>query len=1580
MDEELAKQSYTSTSFVTDKDGNMLEDGVVRTRTGDIIPESEQESIQNIPEDIDGEMPPIELANELPARDGNLDFARDSKTLSEVSQPIEEAEDPDEVSGIGAMFRQSSYVDNMFDYYTDGKVPFSFTKNQVTDDGYDRSSPDVTAAIEELNPSENEIEMLGQAKNYSALETISNSIKADRIDQTEISSHSPFLTIPTMMLIGAGTDPVGIATGVGVGRLAASGLVAIKTAKSALAVRETIRVSKLEATAVTVGAAATSGLTSEYALQQANTQISSEGLYLSTIASGLMAGVITGSSLSIMGNNRTEFLDSLDAEAKVFTDASEVANMTPTTYEKVLGGLSLGGTNKLSVSDNISEREFAYQTGDVSIVKKGTVISNDSAIDIKTKESGYGISASMKIGEIDSKRMDSDIDGKALDEMYQIEAEYNKQKDFMYETEKSKSINEAYTTGKKEIDDSYEQVIKDINDKTEELVRAKNDELLEIRRQESQAKYDKEAEATGVRDQKAQDKIQSKYDKDRTTFEQKLKKYNTTRSQVGKKVDTEVKSLVKKNEAEVIKMRKPVADAEKKLTKSTDRLAKHQDLMATKEKPTKAMIDKHSKLTEEVKQDKITLGRKERAFNKKQKPTKVNVDEVRARLIKEKLDKLDKPTEPTKAIPDGEGYEFTGVHGGDFKWGDVPVDDPVKMAAYDKWKEGNQKLYNEWETEHSIAEAKMKEIIADKSIPRGKQDRMIEEVFKKTNELKKKYDEDFENQPEYDAVPRYGSVAGDDVTYVDPDGRWQDGSHGYVTGHKKFLHKIKGTLHKPLILNEKTYDEVEALFTKLGIDLSKDRGNLKLRLQKEGYDGLVVDFKKDVDTVTKKEIDDFVVRDIEYSGTAHKTGADDSVLKNLGQNQVILFDPKKATREVITEARQDADIEGFFKGSKPNGYTKPISKGVPEAKLTASDLSKIKALEKAKSKIVADAEKLKNKRLKEIDKAKKKATKSRLDDEADLELSTRVESEIGSNWLKKRIDDIFDEDVRSAVKIANNYFKKTGDTLKNINYANMDRIDTNFYVTHRYDPSKMMSDVDGANTAMYNSLRDMIDGDVDETRLMEYATKQVRKIIENEKMNKILDPDTGDMKELKTILPGGTVFKGRKLRINAHLMKDFMRDRVTEVIQDYGHKTSGKIAMKQTWNIDSAESKNNFLRGFIDSSPSSIKRIKHSLDSIDGSVDIDPYRNHLMSKGVRFLTNLNYLNMGGFFGLNTLSELGSVIMFDGIRAFNHIIPALKQSISAASTSPTLKNDMTHMRIGIERVVNERVNLFADPSLADNAGIIDKTMTYATNKMSKFSGLTMVTDVLDTVSALTFVAKIKTGKIDAGHMSDIAHAGLSVDDIKALRDIDFATTNSFGAVEDFDLSKIKDKDLRWKMQRATARNVRGTVLKGDSVQLPSWMVKIQGGTALPKLLFQFLRFPAIAHDKITIRAASNPRIVNSAVGTTTAAMMLWALEELKQAERKKPLTDEEIALKVAGRLPMFSGVGIATQYYDNMDRSGLTGALGVGISRLDRGVNLAYKAKDGKDLSASDQQYLQSMIVPYSFYGVKTLGREIGAIE
>lgn len=1312
MDEELAKQSYTSTSFVTDKDGNMLEDGVVRTRTGDIIPESEQESIQNIPEDIDGEMPPIELANELPARDGNLDFARDSKTLSEVSQPIEEAEDPNEVSGIGAMFRQSSYVDNMFDYYTDGKVPFSFTKNQVTDDGYDRSSPDVTAAIEELNPSENEIEMLGQAKNYSALETISNSIKADRIDQTEISSHSPFLTIPTMMLIGAGTDPVGIATGVGIGRLAASGLVAIKTAKSALAVRETIRVSKLEATAVTVGAAATSGLTSEYALQQANTQISSEGLYLSTIASGLMAGVITGSSLSIMGNNRTEFLDSLDAEAKVFTDASEVANMTPTTYEKVLGGLSLGGTNKLSVSDNISEREFAYQTGDVSIVKKGTVISNDSAIDIKTKESGYGISASMKIGEIDSKRMDSDIDGKALDEMYQIEAEYNKQKDFMYETEKSKSINEAYTTGKKEIDDSYEQVIKDINDKTEELVRAKNDELLEIRRQESQAKYDKEAEATGVRDQKAQDKIQSKYDKDRTTFEQKLKKYNTTRSQVGKKVDTEVKSLVKKNEAEVIKMRKPVADAEKKLTKSTDRLAKHQDLMTTKEKPTKAMIDKHSKLTEEVKQDKITLGRKERAFNKKQKPTKVNVDEVRARLIKEKLDKIgEKPK--------------------------IPV----------------------------------------------------------------------------------------------------------------------------------------------------------------------------------------------------KTGADITVPK-----------PKD------------------------------------DVKLTASDLSKIKALEKAKSKIVADAEKLKNKRLKEIDKAKKKATKSRLDDEADLELSTRVESEIGSNWLKKRIDDIFDEDVRSAVKIANNYFKKTGDTLKNINYANMDRIDTNFYVTHRYDPSKMMSDVDGANTAMYNSLRDMIDGDVDETRLMEYATKQVRKIIENEKMNKILDPDTGDMKELKTILPGGTVFKGRKLRINAHLMKDFMRDRVTEVIQDYGHKTSGKIAMKQTWNIDSAESKNDFLRGFMDSSPSSIKRIKHSLDSIDGSVDIDPYRNHLMSKGVRFLTNLNYLNMGGFFGLNTLSELGSVIMFDGIRAFNHIIPALKQSISAASTSPTLKNDMTHMRIGIERVVNERVNLFADPSLADNAGIIDKTMTYATNKMSKFSGLTMVTDVLDTVSALTFVAKIKTGKIDAGHMSDIAHAGLSVDDIKALRDIDFATTNSFGAVEDFDLSKIKDKDLRWKMQRATARNVRGTVLKGDSVQLPSWMVKIQGGTALPKLLFQFLRFPAIAHDKITIRAASNPRIVNSAVGTTTAAMMLWALEELKQAERKKPLTDEEIALKVAGRLPMFSGVGIATQYYDNMDRSGLTGALGVGISRLDRGVNLAYKAKDGKDLSASDQQYLQSMIVPYSFYGVKTLGREIGAIE
>jgi len=1097
----------------------------------------------------------------LPRVDGS--FAEQQK----VTTPEEDKSNGNIVSSI---FRQSSYLDDLYRFNVDKEKIFSLSMN-TQEDGYSRTNEDVVTLNRELQPTEHEAEMLAQAKSYNAYNLIYNSIKKDREDYKEIGKYSAWVTVPSMMLTGAATDPIGLITGTTVGKIAAGSLLAVKNAKiaeEALRARSVIsrglsttaktkpsvindillgsanvasRVSPKSATAtsnealgVSMVAGASGGLSSEYTLQQANTQMSSEGLYLSAAASGVLAGLITGASLKVAGKNRSDFFENLNKEALVKTSAEDIGKDIPTPYEKFLGAISLGGTNKMAVSNSEAVRTHAYNVGDVSIVRNGEVIGNDSAIDIKVRESGEGIHTAMKIGEIDAKRPDLDVDGNALHEMYKIEAEYAKEKEKVFAQRR-----------KQKADNSFNESFK--------------------------------------------------------------------------KIDAEIKRIHEEADKEM------------------------QNGLQSKEK----------ELLEKAK------------------------------------------------------------------------------------KRGKDKV------------AKTKKDIAD-----------IKRIEKKAQRLKKKATDDF------------------------------------------------------------------------------------------------------------------------------------------------------------------------------------------------------------------------NKKMKELEKDRAKALKSTDQTQDDID---SIREYVGSDWLKKRIESIVDEDVRNAVKIANNFFIQSGKTLKEIKYNGMEDIDTNFYVTHRYDPSKMSADIEGANQALYLALKDMTNGEVDSNKLMEYAKSQIRRIIENEKFNDVLDPDTKAMKELRTILPSGSVFAGRKMRINAYYMKDFMRDGITEVIQDYGHKTSGKIAMKKTFNIDSSESKNAYLRKFIDASPSEIKHIKHSLDSIDGSVDIDPYRGSIMSKGARFLTNLSYINLGGFFGLNTLSELGTVIMFDGIRAFRHMVPALKQSISEAKHSPEMKSDLVRMRIAIDRVVNERVNLFADPSLADNSGKVDKFMTTASNKVAKYSGLTMITDVLDTLSALTFVAKVMSPKLSKGHLSGLKLAGLSEKDISLLQKTEWVHREN-GVISDFDLSKIKDKDLRWKVQRATARNVRATVLKGDSVQLPPWMVKIQGGTALPRLLFQFMRFPAIAHDRITIRYMSNPRIVNGLVGTATSGMLLYALQELKQMERKKKLSDMQMAGQVASRMPSLSGFGLMTQLYDNMDRGGFTGIMGVGASRLDQGINTAFKLKDGKKINSYDQQYLQSLIIPYSFLGTKTLSRELGTLD
>ena len=251
-------------------------------------------------------------------------------------------------------------------------------------------------------------------------------------------------------------------------------------------------------------------------------------------------------------------------------------------------------------------------------------------------------------------------------------------------------------------------------------------------------------------------------------------------------------------------------------------------------------------------------------------------------------------------------FPFTGIHGGNYQWGEVPKDDPTMVSEYNLWKTENDSLFQELEKERAILDGKIKEVINDKNLSRAKQDRRIETLSSNVIKLEDKYNKHFDKQPEYKFVDRYGSVAGDDVTYIDTDGRWQSGEHGFHTESKKFLHAIQGELNKPLLINESTIDEVTSILKNLnltssGIGRAHDdfnellTNNFKIELSKEGYDGIVINFKKDIDEFMH---DDKLGSHLQaiHNDLGHP-------LSQLLQNQIILFNPLKSAKTVKTYPR-----------------------------------------------------------------------------------------------------------------------------------------------------------------------------------------------------------------------------------------------------------------------------------------------------------------------------------------------------------------------------------------------------------------------------------------------------------------------------------------------------------------------------------------------------------------------------------------------------------------------------------------------------------------------------------------------------
>jgi hypothetical protein len=166
---------------------------------------------------------------------------------------------------------------------------------------------------------------------------------------------------------------------------------------------------------------------------------------------------------------------------------------------------------------------------------------------------------------------------------------------------------------------------------------------------------------------------------------------------------------------------------------------------------------------------------------------------------------------------------------------------------------------------------------------------------------------------------------------------------------------------------------------------------------------------------------------------------------------------------------------------------------------------------------------------------------------------------------------------------------------------------------------------------------------------------------------------------------------------------------------------------------------------------------------------------------------------------------------------------------------------------------------------------------------------MVIDTMDRVAGLSALDYMLTKGIDdASFVKNINRFGLSVEDVQKLRSSGFAKLNAAGFIDEVDFSKINE-DMHLKLERAMRRAVDDVVLKADELDLPEWS-KSMFSPAIAKAIFQFMRFPIVAHTKIGVKMANNPTMVGIASSAAVGIGLLSLISQAKDVGKEKPRFD------------------------------------------------------------------------------------------
>ena len=546
------------------------------------------------------------------------------------------------------------------------------------------------------------------------------------------------------------------------------------------------------------------------------------------------------------------------------------------------------------------------------------------------------------------------------------------------------------------------------------------------------------------------------------------------------------------------------------------------------------------------------------------------------------------------------------------------------------------------------------------------------------------------------------------------------------------------------------------------------------------------------------------------------------------------------------------------------------------------------------------------------------------------ELDTQIKDNYKAEAIKlsqaklDRLKQGVPEQYKDGVNLTSNYFKSFGKDIKESDLNGYKNLDDSFYFTRDYNIDKITKDPEGATLAMKNAMIKSSGATspkaLDEIELA--AKEWVNKVTATPAQFQTIDTEEDLIKALESKISGTSGYmKGRKLKIDASDMIDYLNLNLLDTMNNYTHKVGGELALKRSLGIDSRYDVNKFISDNKFAGKDA-ENIRQAVDSIKGTTTLDPRANSAMSKTLRGFNHFNYFNFGGWFGLNTLTDLANITYDFGLGktmkyATSDIIGAIKGSNNRQS-----KAMAKYLGLAAESLTHERATMMGQESFTNSKAFKgEETLHKLSGAMSKYSGLNMVIDFMDRVVSMSATDYILTAKIDKKFTKTMNRLGISQEEVMAIRNSGVATFDKLGFIDKVNFD-VLDNSLKAKMERALVRASEDTVIKGNEINTPAFLTDFTGNVAVDKALFQFMKMPVIAYNKLGVKMAHNWDTVDAMVATGVAASIIALGNQAKDIGRVEPRfdldTDEGIKnniISIVERVPHLSAISIPQSYVD-----------------------------------------------------------------